>query len=704
MATKKAKNNDLLPQAPENMDDFGKNFAENDEVAKRFMDYVTGPTDLARNNRRNLEETWLDDLRLWSCILDEGGYVGQSSLFVPELNDQVESSVERNLTALFPSGDFITAIANKATQKDTALKIQKAVQYELEEKVKLVKQYDRHLRSKILFGTSVLKQGFERKTVEIFVRDPKGKPKKQEIPLVNGVTARPVDIFRWYVYPEECTSLLDAEIQFEDQIVSKTLVDGMTGYVNTDNINEIASDVDHQWVDLERLEMAQLTNALSRYKGSVMLTEVWCDFKLSKSGISVPVRGVIANKTTLIYLRRNPFWFQQSPYLASIYKSRPGNIFYGFSLPDKIRSQQYQINDLSNQTMDSLNFSLNPIAIVDPALAGDVNSMKTRPGARWLGSPEGIQFTQFPDVSEHGFRAMQEIRGQVAQFADNTPGVAPQLQGKARSATQASIVQTSVGNRQRIAAMLEETDVLAPLAKRTHILLQQFMTKEYQIRVQGPDLGGWITETVKPEDLAGDVDFIWKGESEAEKTAVYSQQLLALFQSSLQIQAMMPGEIDIAMFFKRVAKEAFKIGDIDDIFKSLRDKKTVDANLENIALNEGQEVDIHNGDDDDMHITIHDTLLNKKDISDEARLMTARHKEKHVLQKQAKAEILQAKAQLQAMQTASQIGQNIKGQHAQAFGGGGQGGPPSPMEGNQGQTPSSMQGMMSSVSAVPGGG
>ena len=699
--TKNVKNAEMLPQSPENLDDFGRNYASNPEIASRFLDYVNDPLQMARDNRRDLEETWLQDLRLWSCLLDNEGYVGNSSFFVPELNDQIESSVERNLTALFPTGDFCKAIATKNVQQSDADKITMAVQYELEEKVKIIKQYDQHLRGKLLYGTAIMKQGFERKTVEVFVRNKKGKPEKQLIPLVNGVTARPVDIFRWYIYPEEVKTLQEAEFQFEDQIVSKKSLDENAGYVNLNDVTEVTNDIDHEWVDIERLQMVQLTNALTRYYNSVLLTEIWCDFKLG-NGKSVPVRGIIANKTTCIYLKRNPFWFQQSPYLASKLKERPGNIFYGFSMPDKLRSLQYQMNDIANQTMDSLNYSINPIAIIDPALAGDVNSMKVKPGAKWLGSPEGIEFKQFPDVSGSGFRAMGEIRGQVAQFADSTPGVAPQLQGKARSATQAAIVQSSVGNRQRISSKLEESDVLCPLAKRTHILLQQFQTEAYQIRVQGPDNGSWRTEMIDPSDLVGDVDFIWKGESEAEKTAVYTQQLMGFFQAALQIQALMPGEVDIPMLFKRVAKEGFKLNDLDDIFKSLRDKKTVSPELENIALEQGQEVDIHNGDDDEMHIEVVDVLLARNDISDEARIMAARHREKHILQKQAKQEMLQAKARLDALKMAGQMGQDIQG-HQQ--GGDGREGPqvPSPMEGNQGQV-ASAQGMMSSASALPGGG
>lgn len=692
---------------PDQDGDFMKNYANDSEVVARFNDYTRDRLQQTRNNRRDLEEQWLDDLRLWSCVLDNEGYTGHSLNFVPELNNQVETSVERSLTALFPSDDPFVAVALKAIDAANAKKITAAVRYELEDKARLFTTYDSHLRGKIIFGTSVLKQTFEKKMHTIWTRDEKGNPKKSEVPKVFGVQVRPVDIFRWYVFPEVCANLSEAELQFEDQVMSRHVLDDVQGLANLADIKPITAnmrDVDHDWVDSERMVIVRLSNALARYRDSVLMTEVWLDFQLTKNGPRVPCRAWIANRQTVVMLKKNPYWYQESPYLGSRYVIRPGGIYYGLSLPDKIRSMQYQMNDLMNQTMDSITYALNPIAVIDPALAGDVNSMKLRPGARWLGSPEGIQFTSFPDVSQAGLRAISEIRGQIAQFSDNTPGVAPQLTGKARSATQASIIQSSVGARSRVQSKLEENDVLSPLCKRTHILMQQYMKDEWIIRVQGADEGSWTAVHVKPADIVGEVDFLWKGQSEEEKTAVYTQQLLAFYQAALQVAQVMPGEIDLPALFIRVAKEGFRISDLDSIFKSLRDKKSVDPMVENQALKEEMDVDINNGDDDEMHIGLHTKLLHEKGLSDEARLQASRHIEKHQVQAKGKQDLVDARNKLQAMQGANQmLGPPGGGQNGGPGGpGGGQlpGGPqrpPNPMEGNHGQVPSSMRGMLSSV-------
>jgi hypothetical protein len=674
---------------------FGVNLATRPDVCSRFMEEFSGIINNTRNNRKTLEETWLDDMRQWSCRSDNRGYTGGfSNIFVPELNNQVESSVEKALTATFPGPDYIWAVPQKGTSEERAEKIKAAVLNEIENKNQIFVKWDEFERQKVLLGTSIFKGSFKKEMLDVYTRDTSGRAIKAQIPKHYGAKWDVVDLFRWYIYPE--TSELDTcLVTFEDQFmpISEAKKSGI--YANMDQVQEVNWDTNHLWVDTERLELVYLATANKGRPGCAVFTEAWCDFEIRR-GLKVPVVATIANHSVVVRLTRNPYWFQQNPYLAARYVRRPGKMFYGLSLPDKIRSQGYMMNDLTNQTMDSLNYSLAPITVIDPALAGDVNSFKVMPGAKWLGSPEGISFQTFPDVSGSGLRAMQEIRGQIAQFSDNSPGIAPQLQGKARSATQASLVQASVSVRQKVQGKSEESDVLSPMCARTHTMLVQFMDKEWPIKMQGPDAGSWITDIVQPTDLIGAVDFVWKGSSEAEKSAVRSQQLLAFYNAALQTATVLPpGELDLPALFRRIAKEAFDIKDLDLIFKSLRDKKTVDPELENIAIMDLQDVDINMGDNDDIHIKVVSEILENPKATDDQKMLALRHREKHELQKKAKAAIEQAKAKQEAIKRLQIEGPGSEG-------GQGPGGPAVPgiQEGNRGQAMSSPDAIMSSVKGV----
>lgn len=683
---------------------FQANLAGNQGICDRFMEQYAGIIEQTRNNRKTLEETWLDDLRQWSCRSDFRGYTGGfSNFFVPELNNQVESSVEKRLTATFPGPDSIYCIPMKGTPQEKADKIKAAVVNELENKNNIFVKWDEFERQNVLLGTSIFKGGFKKEFLDVYTKDAAGKPIKASVPKFYGAKWDVLDLFRWYIYPET-SELDDSMIQFEDQFVDIATAKRSGLYLNMDLVQEVNWDTNHLWADTEKLEFVYLATANKGRPGCAVFTEAWCDFEIRK-GLVVPIMAVIANHSTVIRLTRNPFWFQRPPYLASRYTRRPGKLFYGQSLPDRIRTQGYGMNDLMNLTMDSLNYSLNPVCVIDPALSGDVNSYKMTPGARWLGDIQGIDFKVFPNVSPAGLQAMGEVRGQIAQFSDNSPGIAPQLQGKARSATQASLVQASVSSRQKVQSKAEESDVLGPMCAMTHTMLLQFMDEEWPIKMQGPDEGSWITDVVQPTDMVGAVDFIWKGSTQAEKSAVRSQQLLAFYNAALQTSTVLPpGELDLVALFKRIAKEAFQITDLDQIFKSLRDQKTVDPNLENVAINDLQDLEVYGGDDDDAHIKIHTQIIDDKKSSDTQKLLALRHIEKHTVQKQGKQALAQAQAKMQALQSLQAAGGNQQGGSPQNPG---QGGPQPPQrpgigEGNQGQAMSSPDSIYSSVRGVQG--
>lgn len=650
------KNADLEPV------EFGKNLAGNKKLADLFMENVGETMQLTRNNRSSREEIWLEDLKQWSCRLTDTGYVGFSNIFVPELHNQIESSVEKTIAALFPHSDFLQCIPMRGNSKERADKIKMAVLYDLESKNMLSSKYATFERQKVLYGTSLFKGSYEKKIATIFTREPGSKkPIEKKVPTWNGTKWDVVDLFHWYIYPE--TSELDTcEMTFEDRFVKKQVMEESGMYMNMDAITEVPQQYQNSWVDCERLDILRLPQAINIHKKAILLTEVWTQMMIG--GALTPVTGIIANYRTVVRLLKNPYWFQHNPYAASRYLRRPGNIFYGYSLPDRIRTQGHQMNDLANHTMDSLNYALNPIIVIDPALAGDVNSMKVHPGAKWLGAIDGVKPMAFPDISGSGWKGMQEVRGQIAQFSDNTPGIAPQLQGKSRSATQASLVNNAVSIRQRVQGRQQEAEVLAPIAQMTHTMLQQFRDEAYEVRMRGPDNGDWIVEQIDPsEDLAGYVEFAWVGASEEEKNAVRSQQLIAMFQASLQMASLLPpGEVDLQSLFKRVAKEAFQIHDLEEIFKSMRDKKTVSPKIENIALGESQDLLVNYGDDDEDHMKVHGEILKDKKASDEVKLATIRHNERHQIQAKAKADKARMEARLQAFQATAQAQQGQEGQ------------------------------------------
>lgn len=678
---------------------FTKNYAADIGTAERWFELVKGIIPETRENRRQKENLWLEDDRQWACNLtDSQMYMGRSNLQIPEYFHQVENTVSKYVNGMFPSLDYIGVKAINGTDEDTAEAIKAAVFDQLHYRNHAPVLFDRHGRQRTKKGTSVLRPRFIDKEVDIFTRE-KNKVVRSKIPLFRGVKWELVDMYRWYIAPEWGT-MDEYFCIFEDDWILKrdlksAMLNGKPMYTNVDEVREISGEYDyHYWIDTQRLYANTIAQAATERPHAVFITTVHMDFDIEDNGEWVPCVGYIGNNNTVLRLARNPLWFQKAPYVVGRYVRWESNNFYGLSLSDRLRSLCRWQTDLANQTMDSVTYALNPIAIIDPALAGDVTSFVQQPGARWFGSPQGIEFKSMTDVSPGGWAAMSQLRNMISQFSDNSTGIAPQLTGKARSATQASFVDKEVTKDLRASMMNEEFDVMIPMCHMTHSMLKQYQNKPYQIKVQGPEQGQWIMKDVNPEDLEGEVDFEWRGSSVEEENAVRTQQLMGFFQMCVQ-SANLPGvqgKVDFPNFIMKIAKETFKLDHLEDFLIDVRDSLTVDPETENVALLDEMDIKTHNKDDDAQHMKIHSDAYGEAK-TEEQKLAILKHNERHRVQKAAKDKMAQLQAQQQQLQGSMEGmgGQGQPPQAGQSAGGQPQGqpgqGPQGPFQGNLSQMP-----------------
>jgi hypothetical protein len=675
---------------------FDVNYANNADVRQRALDYVLPMVSAARDGRRAKEEEWLEDLTLWSCQnTDASMYEGRSNLIIPELHNQVESSVNKYMDGLFPNDDYLGCIPLKRTKREEAEEIKAAVFHELDHKNQLPSLMVRNLRNKVLYGTSFIKVGFEKTMKTVFLKQAgRDYPEAVETPKYQGVKIKSMDTFHTYAWPETVEDIQDCEIVFDEAFISKPKLLRDKLYTNVKDLHEVNPDFAQAgWIENARLSLNNLSTAQASRKNAILVTEIWCDFDIVE-GEFVPCVITLGNLVTPIRVQRNPYWHQLKPYLMSRYIQGPAGETYGHSLSERLRSLQYMMTDLANQTMDSMNFSLNPIALIDPGYAGDVNSFKVQPGAKWSASPQGVQFTTFPDISQSGFNGMQQIRGMIQQFSDTAPSTAPQLSGKVRSATQADAVQNEISQNMRNMVRTDEADVMSMLGYMAHELLKQYMPEEYQIATQGTEKGQWITKTINPAVLQKDAMFVWKGSEVAQASAIRNQQMISAFNMAVQMERVIPGKVDLAGLYKKVLYESFGLEDLG-IWLEDKQKETVDPTIENLSLMEGEDCDVHSGDDYKEHMQSHLQSLKTEAKTPAQKIAHIKHMEAHVIQDKAQKMLAQQEAELASAK--AQLGQEEAGEPP---------GPPGQLGqqgmggGNPAQPPSTFQGMTQGIRAT----
>ena len=642
-------------EASKEMALFDKNYATRSDIADRATQLATTYIRNAKNTRKSKESEWLDDLRTWACQPSMNQmYQGRSNLIIPELHNQIESTVGQFQSGLFPNDDYIGLIPTKGTKEDEAKDIKAAVFHELDHKNDLPSLSERFQRQKALFGTAFLKPVFEKTMKSVVIKNEKGYPEVKSVPQFQGVKVHCQDTFHTYVYPEIANSIEESLCVFDESFVQQRHLADNPIYKNVEDVPEIHMDFgDFGWVDTIRMNIANLASSTFYMNKAVLVTEVWCDFDIVP-GEFVPCVITLANYARAIRVQRNPFWHQSKPYLMGRYMKGPAGEAYGHSLAERLRSLNYMITDLGNQTMDSLTYSLNPIAIIDPGFAGDINSFKMAPGARWFANPQSVSFQSFPDISQAGFQGMSQVRQMIQQFSDMAPSVAPQLSGKVRSATQAQAVQGEISQNLKNMIRSDEAEVFGPLCMMTHWLLKQFQDEEYQIVTQGAEKGSWITKQINPLTLHKDCIFTWRGSEVAQKTAVRSQQLLSAFNMAMQSEQVMPGKIDLPALYKEVMYQAFDLKDLN-VFIDDAEKKTVDPEIENMSLKNGEECKVNKGDNTQEHKASHSKAFEECEDT-LGKLTILKHNEMHDLVQKAKDLIQQQQAQIQSKQMMLQQG------------------------------------------------
>jgi len=678
---------DNQKQAEKDMAQFNVNYAGNAAIADRALEYLQDMIIGAKTARGAKEQEWLEDLRLWACQnSDIQMYNGRNGLVIPELHNQVETSVGQFISGLFPNNNYLGCIPVKASNAEDAQRVKEAVFHELDHKNNLPSLMERFERQKVLYGNAFLKPVFEKTMKTVVVKDPKGYVKTTQVPAYQGVKVHCMDTFHTYVWPENANSVQEAQLCFDEDFVFKRELERSGLYKNLDKVTELQPDYqNYGWIDTIRMTINNLSTAATYRKNGVLVTECWCDFDIVK-GEYVPCVITLLNYSVVGRIQRNPFWHQSKPYLQGRYIKGPAAEAYGHSLPERLRSLQYMMTDIANQTMDSLTYALNPIALIDPAFAGDVNSFKIQPGARWFASPQGVEFKTFPDISQVGFAGMQQVRGMIQQFSDLTPKLAPQLTGKVRSATQSAAVQNEISDNQRNMILADEFEVMSPLAEMTHWLLKQFQDEAYQVAVQGPENGQWITKQVNPEMLQKDVMFVWRGSEVESVNAIRNQQMISAFNMALQTERILPGKIDVPKLYLKVMDEAFNLKDLD-INLEARQKMTVDPEIENMSLGMGEDCPVNPGDNYKEHMATHGSGYLKAKTQ-EAKLAYLQHMDRHEIQKQAQDKIRQQEAQIEAMK----MQLNEEQGEGEAMG--------MPQGGNPGQTQNSVASITQGMRAV----
>lgn len=684
------------------------NLASDGDLRMKVEEELWGLLRPIRDNRQRKEETWKRYYRIYNCEFDNMSYKGFSKVYVPALKKAGEAFVDTIVQQIFPNGQWFRIKANvHITNQLQAEMWQALCEYFFTKNFKLKSEAIPFIRQLVIYGTSPMKLTWrdeerEQIVAELVKDDVSGlwvrKFAKKMVKSFFGPYLRSVDLFNFYVWPETCCDVDDAEIVFEDMemtvghilSMARTPVNkkkkgfGNIYYIPEDDQDFVDGDSAYakqlyQW-RAEKLQNRGISrdpsdpwNKLAKDRRN--LTEIYWRRDLDGTGEKSWLLTVL-NDCRVIRIQENPFNDKEPPYLVPRYIRQIGE-FYGYGAyhgPDRL---QYMGNDVINQTLDSVQYRLNPVTVIDPVKVRFAQSIKRHPGARLLMDPTGFLESAPIDVSGTGFNAFNLVYGLIHDSSASAAlqGI-PAARGRGRQQHTASGMAQSLQQSQlpleNVTEDLEE-QFTKRLLRKAYNLMSQYMDSEVVCRVLGPD-GTYITKPISAEDIIGDYEYEWLGVVSARNKLIMGQQMLQFLNIIRSLPPQIVQNLNWEYIINRIWTDAMGQRDSDEVFLSNKARFSIDPAYEFELLLNGREPVLSPGDNDMEHMEDH---LQKRDRIPPEKEELIEKWDKHIDGHMAQAtEKVRKQREQQMMQEAAkmaQIQQMTQGRQPQRGGGGGGG-------------------------------
>lgn len=585
--------------------------------------------------------------------------------------------------------------ARRAVFEERAQNLKGLFSYFFEKHTRLRRNAAPWVRQLVTLGTSPVKVVWQQDEREIrfleSILGEDGKPtgkwesKADQIVSCIGPTFRPVDLFAFYVFPYTVNDVDDAELAFEDVLVSQDRVKALAkktilpngeekregetyGHVfeNTKEVFEklsVGLQKDKVQAEARRLADKGFTHPLDLKLPPSMLpvdiTECIWTKQLGDDTRPYKYLCSIGADEVVLRIQRVPFFDGLAHWLCGKFREVE-NEFYGRALPEDFDKMQYFINDVGDQASDALVWSLNPISIVDVFSAADPTSYRMRPGAKWLANTNpsnAVKFIEPPKESAQvGFNTVYNLLGLTHEFADVAPltGSAPKTRNKNQKNLELAVQEAQTDVIEVVRNI--EVAVMEPFLGKAYKLTEQFLDRDILLRIQGADGATMIEKAVGVADIIGDYEFSWLGSTRVLNEQVRGQQMIGFLGMLGKVPpdqlASQGVEIGWADLIRDVAEIGLSLPHTS-VMKYIRDKVkkvSIDADIENqlFEVGRGDEVVVSEADNDEEHGVSHARYLTSPDTPEDVKPKVLKHLQAHAASAMAKQQMKQIAEQQQA--------------------------------------------------------
>lgn len=634
-----------------------ENLAEDDKIAaKAFEDFRNLPSQLY-SSRQKVEFDWLRYVNMFNQKNDgHDGYVGRSAVYVPELKRVVNTNAKRQKLSIIPEDGVPLLSATPETpveNRDIAkTAVEQMMHYHLK-KMGFSRVLEKFLLQFNLLGNACIKGLFEEK--KRFILERTGK--ETEATIYRGPKAKFVSMFDVYFYPDDCATVDDIKIVVERVEYSEMDIKRLEeeGVFAKGSYEKIKNASPNKEAEMSKRMLAKIDFGLTNVSRSLPEGEnphvgyqIWCEHDFGE-GYRAYCIEIFLHAGFCARVIRNPFPLQRPPYFyASLFPSPEGTI-YGQGWGDAIDKLQYLLNDTLNQGLDSANFLNNPVMRVDLGLIqDDPQNLEFAPGTMVYGNKEGFEPITMGDpvVVQTAFNSIGILKNLIREHGGE-PSINTALTGKARSATQASIVANESSIEVKDPVEKITNDCLVPMCEHFHSIIDFHYDENVYTKVIGAGASYYSQIITSAKDFLIKYRWGWKGAQSTSSEQMRSMQMINFLNviGQLPPQMMQSLNVRVDKIIKRIWSQGFQLPDEEGIIEDRND--TTDPDIENRMAKEDMFYDVHMADEDQYHEMMHAKSFSK--LSDKQKAKMAEHIVKHRRQMQQKQMQQQMMMQQQAM-------------------------------------------------------
>ena len=447
--------------------------------------------------------------------------------FIPAARRVVERFVTRGTQMLLPSSEFFEVYPGDELDDDAGKRAESTrayLVYLFRKKLRTYSLVKQLLRCFLLYSRAIVKTGVR---VERSGRE-----------TLIWPTARAVDPFMFYTWPETCTNIEDAQIVVEDNMMpwetyAANMKRGVVDSIKREDLTKvewphhIIKRLSDQGIstpdDMSEAPQAQREQETKPLQSFLAISEVW--MRKETSWWFVWLLWNVDGGPKIVRVSKK---LKSRPsYRMVVSREIPGEA-YTSAMMDDIEPLQVLLNDQINMTSEAQAVSFSPPTVVDPDRVSRASSIIYKPRAIWYADPEGIKMLEPKDTTKIGFQGIQMTLGLMDTFSGSSPLAEGQPTRNLPRAGFAvsSLLSLSLADI-KDAAILMEDEILTPLLGDLYGITLDMIPKSQVFKIPGTS-NFEKARKLKPSDLLRDAEFAWVGSIQTQEFQIRSQRLVSL--------------------------------------------------------------------------------------------------------------------------------------------------------------------------------